>query len=180
MPPQIPLPSFSDGKPPSGINAKRDGRQRKEVKFWFDLSKPEQNELASWLFSLKSARQFAPTIRAALTIWRELLMGQLDTLLTYFPFVSEALAVPQDDYTAHLEHELADTRARLDYLEQLVSARVNAPASSTFAPIPAYEPVYEPVLVGFDDLPAAAVSEPTDEQLDAAFDDLLNMGIDLF
>lgn len=66
----------------TGINAKR---YRLEFRFWLDTHQDDQCGLADQLEQLKHRRRFAPTIRAALMLYLDLMAGRTDELYRLFP-----------------------------------------------------------------------------------------------
>jgi hypothetical protein len=60
-------------------------RYRMAFTFWLEASKDEQVGLADQLEQLKAKRLFAPTIRAALSLYLDLMAGRTDELYRLFP-----------------------------------------------------------------------------------------------
>lgn len=64
-------------------------RQRFLFKFWLDIAKPEERAIAEQSDSLKSRRQWQPSVRDALKLLYSLREKRIDVLLTLFPWVEE-------------------------------------------------------------------------------------------
>lgn len=58
---------------------------RWQVRFWLDGDKLDQLDLGKWIHSLKCSQKFAPTVRNALTLYRELMAGETTMLYQMFP-----------------------------------------------------------------------------------------------
>lgn len=82
---------------------------RWQLKFWLDSDKPDQLSLGKWLHEQKRARKFAPILRNALALYRELSEGKTDLLYELFPHLKPT-PPPADD----------ELRKRLALLEQVV------------------------------------------------------------
>lgn len=68
----------------SGINA---NRIRVMFRFWLDVCKDIESELADRLSALIESKQFKPTVVKALLLFFDLSQGNTDRLQEYFPFV---------------------------------------------------------------------------------------------
>lgn len=84
----------------------KDKRRRVQFRFWLDANDPDQSALGERLDDLKTARQFAPTLRSALRLYFALLDGNLAVLCEMFP---EAAAQLQGNRPAPPSPERAPT-----------------------------------------------------------------------
>ena len=75
-------------------------RQRFQFKFWLDVNKPNERELAQHLEDLKRERKFAPTLRDALRLFLDLKEGRTDVLRELFPGIGLA---PSMDFEAMIQ-----------------------------------------------------------------------------
>lgn len=77
---------------------KRDPRGfRWQVRVWLDAAKPEQLDLGKWIHELKLKRTFAPILRNALSLYRELMIGEVDMLYQLFPDIKPPPPVPPQE-----------------------------------------------------------------------------------
>lgn len=67
------------------ITPRKDKRRRVQERFWLDANNPTDRALGKWLERLKKQRQFTPTLRNALRLYRDLMHGRLDVLYELFP-----------------------------------------------------------------------------------------------
>lgn len=82
---------------------------RWQVRVWLDANKPDQLSLGKWIHEQKRMRKFAPILRNALALYRELMEGKTDLLYELFPHLKPT-PPPADD----------ELRKRLALLEQVV------------------------------------------------------------
>lgn len=66
-------------------------RFRLMYKFWLDVNKPDEFELAEQIDELKAEHTFTKTIRDGLRLIQSLRQGRVDVLLEMFPFVEAEL-----------------------------------------------------------------------------------------
>ena len=97
-------------------------------KFWLDVSKHDERELAQQIVELKDRRAFARSIRDALKLFLDLKQGKVAVLCELFPWVKEAF---QSAPVAPVEQGLQEQIARL---ETLLLAQGNVPIQSPLAP----------------------------------------------
>lgn len=64
---------------------------RLQFRFWLDVMREDENDLAEYVEDLKIKRSFAKTIRDALHLIRDLRAGKIDWLLFLFPWVYQAI-----------------------------------------------------------------------------------------
>lgn len=64
---------------------------RVQFKYWLDLGKHDESDLADYCERLKSERSFTKTIRDALTLIRDLRAGRVDSLKAMFPAIVEMI-----------------------------------------------------------------------------------------
>lgn len=98
-------------------------RFQHQVVFWVDLNDPRQAELADYIAELKSHRQFAPSVRAALFLLRDLRDGYTDALFELFPELQDEIStrlapVESDNGGGKIETLLE----KIDRLEQAMLA----------------------------------------------------------
>ena len=74
-------------------------------RFWLDVNKPEEHQLAEHLEKLKRKRQFSRTIRDSLRLFLDLKAGKTDVLQELFPGIA-----PQMDFAAIIQ-QAADASA---------------------------------------------------------------------
>lgn len=82
-------------------------------KFWLDVSKRDERELAQQIVELKNQRAYTSTIRDALRLFLDLKQGRADVLLELFPWLKEGLQPAQ---TAQPDQKLHEQIARLEAL----------------------------------------------------------------
>ena len=69
-------------------------RFRLMYKFWLDVNKPDEFELAEQIDELKVGHTFTRTIRDGLRLIQSLRQGRVDVLLEMFPFCGERASTP--------------------------------------------------------------------------------------
>lgn len=131
---------------------------RKQFTFWLNGGHDLQLDMGNWLMDLKQRRHFAPTIRQALALYRELKEGRVDLLFELFPWVKDCLTPPPP---ASTDTQLAAAISQLAQVIQAVPviAGQGAPRQNTgispkpLATIPAPPPVPQglPLVVDDDD-----------------------------
>ena len=97
-------------------------------KFWLDVSKRDERELAQQIVELKERRAFASSIRDAMKLFLDLKQGKVEVLCEMFPWVREAF---QSAPAAPVEQGLQEQITRL---ETLLLAQGNVPIQSPLAP----------------------------------------------
>ena len=103
-------------------------RFRLQIKFWLDLHKTEERDLADLIAELKQARTFSRVVRDGIRLVTDLWRGNLDVLLMLFPWVEEAF------YQRFAEQQPESDRAiqaHLARLEQLFLEQGNRPVTVT-------------------------------------------------
>lgn len=95
------------------ISTRSSGRRtyRVQFRFWLDVLRDEEHDLAVYAEELKKNRTFIQTIRDGLRLIRDLRQGRVEVLEQLFPFVKQhyaKLPAPED---------------RLERIEQLLLAR---------------------------------------------------------
>lgn len=65
--------------------SRQDKRYRVQMRFWLDAHNEADRVLGHWLERLKKQRQYTPTLKAALRLYRDLSRGRLDVLQEMFP-----------------------------------------------------------------------------------------------
>jgi hypothetical protein len=86
----IPPSSIADGGGSAGVTPK-DDRARAQFRFWLDVMKDPEFELAQEIMLLKKRKKFAATIRDGLRLIIDLRAGRIDVLLQLFPWVKDAV-----------------------------------------------------------------------------------------
>jgi hypothetical protein len=106
----------------NNITMKKNRFRLRQV-FWLDLHKSDEAQLAETIETLKVQRTFASTIRDGIRLVCDLRAGQLDILLTLFPWVEEAF------YQRFTGHESPVIHDQLMRLEQLLLQQAQTPAA---------------------------------------------------
>jgi hypothetical protein len=70
----------------------KDDRARAQFRFWLDVMKDPEFELAQEILLMKKRRKFQTTIKDGLRLMLDLRAGKIDVLLELFPFVRDAIA----------------------------------------------------------------------------------------
>lgn len=104
---------------------------RLQVRFWLDVFRDEEYELAQYVDDLKQKRSFSATVRDALNLIRDLKNGKVETLLRLFPWV--------EDY---FKSKLIDDplREQIKQLTALVQTGLPAPERRSLPAPPPAEP----------------------------------------
>jgi hypothetical protein len=109
-------------------------RFRLQVKFWLDLHKAEENELADLIAELKQQRTFSGVVRDGIRLMVDLWRGNLDVLLALFPWVEDAfyerVAAQQPSSDAAIQEQLTK-------LERLLIEQGNQPISASSSAVAA-------------------------------------------
>ena len=87
-------------------------------KFWLDIGKRDERDLAQQIVELKNQRAFTSTIRDALRLFLDLKQGNIDVLIELFPFVKDTLQPAQIDKSL---------QEQIKRLEDLLLAQGNVP-----------------------------------------------------
>lgn len=95
---------------------------RWQVRVWLDANKPDQLSLGKWIHEQKRARKFAPILRNALALYRELMDGNTVLLYELFPDLKPQPTPPAPDND--------DLKRRVEFLEQLVLSQRSPGASN--------------------------------------------------
>ena len=85
---------------------------RWQVRTWLDANKPDQLDLGRWIHELKCQRTFAPILRNALILYRELMIGEVDMLYQLFPDIKPPPPVPPA--------KIEDMQKKIDSLQDQV------------------------------------------------------------
>lgn len=104
-----------------------DKRTRHQLRFWLDVTKTEEDQLAEQVASLKKNRQFADYVRNGLRLMLSLAAGEVDVLIELFPWIVEkfngqAVGLQVAPAPAASTHEL---EKRIEYLQQLIMAQTS-------------------------------------------------------
>ena len=91
-------------------------RFRLQVKFWLDLHKSEESSLADLIAELKQARTFSRVVRDGIRLVADLGQGDLDVLLTLFPWVEDAFYERFKEQQPASDSALQQQLARLEKL----------------------------------------------------------------
>ena len=103
-------------------------RFRLQIKFWLDLHKTEERDLADLIAELKQARTFSRVVRDGIRLVTDLWRGNLDVLLALFPWVEEAFYQRFVEQQPGLDSAI---QAHLTRLEQLLLEQGNNPVTVT-------------------------------------------------
>lgn len=118
-------------------------RFRKRYKFWLNILKDDEFELAEELDTLKKRRLFTPTIRDGIRLIIDLRKGNTDVLFELFPYLKEKFIVSIEQNTTKVRVEDNDQTSALqqqiDRLEQLLKSKNSATFSTTNNVIPITE-----------------------------------------
>jgi len=114
---------------------------RLQVRFWLDLFRNEEYELAQYVDELKEKRSFASTIRDALRLMRDLKNGRVDTLIQMFPWIADHFKPPV------LDDPLREQIQQLTALMAISSEEAPAPPRPLGLPAPKPKTYAEPELV---------------------------------
>jgi len=137
------------------------GKQfRKQEIFWLNLNNPIHELLADYIADLKASRMFAPTIRDALLLLRDLRNGRLCELERQFPGVVEYIKANGVDGTGGGDDGL---ERRVDMLESAVLA---GRAEVLMKPLPEADAVIEGAV---DLIEVTANGKPSSEELGSLF-----------
>lgn len=140
-------------------------RFRLQYKFWLDMNKIDEHDLAEQIEDLKQSGAFTKAVRDGIRLVADLWRGNLDVLLALFPWVEEAF------YQRFSEQQQeTNIQVQLARLEKLLIEQGSMPISSSpHQP----EKMVAPMLDDADELLSIkkAKSDSTSAQnfLDAAF-----------
>lgn len=99
-------------------------RFRLQFKFWLDVNKPEEYELAEMIAELKEGKAFSGAVRDGIRLLVDLWRGNLDVLLTLFPWVEDAF---RERFAAQQPAPDYGLQRRMDDLEKLLLQQGNVP-----------------------------------------------------
>ena len=141
---------------------------RMQVIFWLNLNNPIHEMLADYIADLKASRMFAPTIRDALLLVRDLRNGRLCELERQFPGVVEFIKANGADGGDNGDDGLA---RRIDMLESAVLA---GRAEVLMKPLPEADAIIEGAADSAADSAAdlievTANGKPSSEELGSLF-----------
>ena len=105
-------------------------RFRLQYKFWLDLNKAEESELADIIADLKQERTFSRVVRDGIRLMVSLMQGRLDLLLALFPGVEDAFYARFQEQQPDKDSTL---QAQLERLEALLLAQGNTPITGLSA-----------------------------------------------
>ena len=109
-------------------------RFRLQYKFWLDVNKADEHQLAEIIEDLKQGRVFTQALRDGIRLIVDLLNGNLDVLLALFPWIEDAF------YQRFLEQQPAQDftiQEQLARLERLLIEQGNTPISTLAEPVAA-------------------------------------------
>jgi hypothetical protein len=101
-------------------------RFRLQIKFWLDLHKAEESELADLIAELKQERTFSRVVRDGIRLVVDLWRGNLDVLLALFPWVEEAFYARFREQQSMPETAIQEQLAKL---ERLLIEQGNTPVA---------------------------------------------------
>ena len=101
-------------------------RFRLQFKFWLDMNKADEHALAEQIEDLKQGGVFTKAVRDGIYLVVDLWHGNLDVLLTLFPWVEDAF------YQRFTERQPESSiQTQLTRLEQLLLEQGSTPITST-------------------------------------------------
>ncbi|MAS35621.1 MAG: hypothetical protein CL610_16545 [Anaerolineaceae bacterium] len=106
-------------------------RFRLQFKFWLDMHKPDEQQLAKEIDQLKQGRAFSQVVRDGIRLIMDLWNGNLTVLLALFPWVEDAF------YQRFLEQQPnpeTTIQEQLQRLEQLLIEQGNTPIENIAQP----------------------------------------------
>jgi hypothetical protein len=123
-------------------------RFRLQFKFWLDVNKPDEHVLAEAIEELKQNGVFSRAIRDGLRLVIDLWRGNLDMLLSLFPWVEDAL---YERFLAARPGPDAAIQEQLRKLERLLIEQGNTPIQAVASPVAAAggpKPLTVPAILG--------------------------------
>lgn len=103
-------------------------RFRLQYKFWLDVNKADEYELAETIGELKENKTYSRVVRDGIRLMVDLCRGNLDVLLVLFPWVEDAFYERFAAQQPASDHVLQEQLAKL---ERLLTAQGNVPAAAT-------------------------------------------------
>ena len=107
-------------------------RFRLQIKFWLDLNKADESELADLIAELKQERTFSRVVRDGIRLAVDLWRGNLDVLLALFPWVEDAF---YERFVAQQPEPDISIQEQLAKLERLLIEQGHTPIMSGFMPV---------------------------------------------
>ncbi len=101
-------------------------RFRLQFKFWLDMNKSDEFEIAEIIDQLKLKGSFTQATRDGLRLIVDLWAGRVGVLLAFFPWVEDYFFEKFSEQHAQKEHTISEQLARL---ESLLLAQGNTPIS---------------------------------------------------
>lgn len=97
-------------------------RRRVRFSFWLEMDKVEHIVLGNWIDDLKRSRQFAPIIRTALSLFRELKLGDTAMLYELFPDIKPTPPVPSmpSPENEELKKRISILEGQVEILNQVI------------------------------------------------------------
>lgn len=109
-------------------------RFRKRYKFWLNILKDDEFELAEELDTLKKRRLFTPTIRDGIRLILDLRKGNMEILFELFPHLQEKFSGDSEQKTTQSKSQNNDQSSNLqkqiDRLETLLKEQGAVPINS--------------------------------------------------
>lgn len=93
---------------------------RWQLKFWLDSNKVDQLDLGRWIHELKLTKQFAPTVRKALALYRDLMAGEFTMLYQLFPDTKPVSPPISPEKIKEMEQEITSLRKDVDMLTGII------------------------------------------------------------
>lgn len=100
-----------------------DKRTRLQLRFWLDVTKTEEDQLAEQVASLKKNRQFADYVRNGLRLMLSLAAGEVDVLIELFPWILEKFngqAVQVASSKTAKNADILELKRMIEYQQQLM------------------------------------------------------------
>lgn len=151
-------------------------RFRLQHKFWLDMSKSDEAQLADQIDELKQTRAYSKTIRDGIRLICDLRAGRLEVLFELFPWVRAEFLEYMQSLQPTAPAVDTEVKTQLERLEQLLRQQGSPPAPPAGGPKPlAVTSTAPPVFDEDEDAdllvvkPASGGSNSTERFLRAAF-----------
>lgn len=94
--------------------------KRKRFSFWLEMDKVGQVDLKEWFAELKRRREFAPVIRLAVSLYRELVNGRYEMLYQMFPETAPKPTPAPSPEVDELKKRVAILEGQVTILQQVI------------------------------------------------------------
>lgn len=103
---------------------------RLQFRFWLDVLRPDEGDLADYVESLKESRRFTQSIRDSLSLIRDLNAGRVGVLLSLFPWIEDYFRERFSPPATPPPLALEGLHQQLAQLQQLLAQRESLPEPS--------------------------------------------------